>query len=104
MREMTPRQREVYEYIKSFSKIPTVVAIANHFDCSLSTAHGYVRALEEKGIISRELNYVRGEDIASPEVPLQAGNGGSQRRIRITVDLGLIYSSNGDGCLDERTQ
>ena len=48
MREMTPRQREVYEYIKSFSKIPSVVAIANHFDCSISTAHGYVKALEER--------------------------------------------------------
>ena len=98
MREMTPRQREVYEYIKSFSKIPTVVAIANHFDCSLSTAHGYVRALEEKGIISHELNYVRGEDIASPEVPLQAGNG-----VYVKVQDGVEDFSSGEEVLIDKS-
>lgn len=56
---LTPRQKKVLEYIKSYqqkqSVSPTLKELAKHFQLSsLSTAHHYVKTLQNKGYLHKE--------------------------------------------------
>lgn len=62
---VTPRQREVYDYIHRFieasGQAPTMAEIQAHFGLrSAATAHHLVSALEREGLIRRIPNVARG--------------------------------------------
>lgn len=88
MKDLTPRQREVLEYIESFIVShkfpPTMREISTHFGISAKGAHDHVRALQKKGRLSLSDNRSRtievlessggetglGRDMGVVEVPL----------------------------------
>ncbi|MGI6432342.1 MAG: transcriptional repressor LexA [Sphaerochaetaceae bacterium] len=55
MKPLTPRQQEVFDFIKSFieenSYAPAVRDIAKAFDITAKAAHDHMKALERKGVI-----------------------------------------------------
>ena len=59
MREMTPRQREVLEFVRSFSDRhgvpPAVREIAERFGFTARAAFDHLKALERKGMLERRV-------------------------------------------------
>lgn len=57
MRELSPRQREILEFLKTYSAsrgmAPSVAEIAAHFGIAPSTASGHLRALRSKRRLTR---------------------------------------------------
>lgn len=69
---ITPRQREVYEFVRRFIEIysysPTIAEIGAHFGLrSPSTVHHLLSALEREGLIRRIPNAGRGIELVPPE-------------------------------------
>jgi len=79
---LTPRQREVYEYIRRFAEVhgyaPTIAEIRGHLGLSSpATVHQLLSALEREGLIrrikhaSRGIELVKAESSDAPcEIPL----------------------------------
>lgn len=61
---LTPKQKLVLEFIKSFSSdkdyAPSLQEIANYLERSLSTAQHYVEELKQKGYLQKQENIARG--------------------------------------------
>jgi repressor LexA len=86
MKELTPRQREVLDFIIEYKRIyaypPTIREIGDHFFISVKGAYDHVEALKKKGFIrlgsrrSRTIEVIKAEgasnDVDRPviEVPL----------------------------------
>lgn len=77
MRELTKRQQETLDFIKSFVQNhkypPTIREIAKNFEISVKGAHDHVKALEKKRQIKCDLGRSRAievleDDDAEPEV------------------------------------
>lgn len=69
---LTPRQREVYEYIRRFSDVhgfaPTIAEIRAHLGLSSpATVHQLISALEREGLIRRIKHASRGIEVVGPE-------------------------------------
>jgi repressor LexA len=69
---LTPRQREVYEYIRRFSDVhgfaPTIAEIRAHLGLSSpATVHQLISALEREGLIRRIKHASRGIELIRPE-------------------------------------
>lgn len=63
MREMTPRQREILEFVRSFSDRhgvpPAVREIAERFGFTARAAFDHLKALERKGMLERRVTSKR---------------------------------------------
>lgn len=70
---VTPRQRQVYEFISRFidskNQPPTIAEIGKHFKMSSpASVHSILSALEREGLIKRIPNVSRGIDLIRQEV------------------------------------
>lgn len=75
MKQLTPRQREVYSFLEDFIEregySPSVREVADHFSISVKGAHDHIKALSKKGVIQSEgsvsrsivLSRIRDEEI-----------------------------------------
>lgn len=91
---LTPRQREIYEFIRS--KIqgrgygPTVREIGNQFD--IKSPNGvmcHLKALQKKGLIHREANMSRAIQLLQDPVSLPRGESDLKLRGRIAAGVPL---------------
>jgi repressor LexA len=68
---LTPRQRDILNYLKSYHAregvAPTLNEIAKRFRFTTVTAFGHLRALEKKGHIRRVRGKVRALEIVEPD-------------------------------------
>lgn len=68
---LTERQYNVLEFLKDFRRAkgfsPTLEEVAQHFGVSKITIHEHVRALEQKGAITREKHRARSIEIPDEE-------------------------------------
>ncbi len=68
---LTPRQRDVLGFIKSYRAregvAPTLAEIASHFSFTSVTAFGHVKAIEKKGYIRRARGRVRAMEIVESD-------------------------------------
>ena len=69
---LTPRQREVYEYIRRFADVhgfaPTIAEIRAHLGLSSpATVHQLISVLEREGLIRRIKHASRGIELIKPE-------------------------------------
>jgi repressor LexA len=107
---LTKRQREVYDYIRTKIRErgygPTVREIGNHFE--ISSPNGvmcHLKALEKKGLITREPNMSRAITLTEPLTLPAAESVGLPLRGRVaagmlheaveqeeTLDLSLLFS------------
>jgi repressor LexA len=73
MREITRRQSEVLDYIKSFIDDhhfpPTIREISEHFSISVKAAYDHVKALEKKGFLKIDNNRSRTIEVLGREEP-----------------------------------
>src|SRR6056297_1110440 len=103
MREITRRQSEVLDYIKSFITDhhfpPTIREISEHFSISVKGAYDHVKALEKKGFLRIDNNRSRtievvgqddDEDEQVREVPI-LGN--------VAAGLPLLAEENLEGTI-----
>lgn len=68
---LTPRQREVLDFIASKPVPPTVREIAARFGLnSPNGAMAHIRALERKGLLTREPGTMRNIRIVNDDLPL----------------------------------
>ncbi len=71
MDPLTPGQLKVVEFIRRFTErrgfAPTLDEIARHFRVTKPTVQQYLRALEEKGVITRKRYGHRSIEIVAPE-------------------------------------
>lgn len=72
MPNLTKRQKEIFDYLKSFIEkkgySPTVEEIRKHFKLSAnSTVHEHLQTLEEKGVINKNEHQARSIDIVQKE-------------------------------------
>lgn len=71
MKELTARQREVYEYLRDTDPLPTYREIGLRFGFTVNAAAQHVKALERKGFVSRvgggsaRSLWVKGRELAS---------------------------------------
>ena len=67
MKELTPRQQEVFNFIKSYlikhKYPPSVRDIAGYFKISVKASHDHIKALEKKGYIRCDGNRSRAIEI-----------------------------------------
>ncbi len=67
MEELTPRQREIFNFIKGFIKQrgypPSVREIGEHFDIYPRAAFDHLKALERKGYLKRRSSMSRGLEV-----------------------------------------
>ena len=70
---LTPKQKQVFEYIKKFAKkkgySPTQKEIGKHFGLVKSTIHQYIEALREKGYLNKLDNQARAIEIIEDKKP-----------------------------------
>jgi len=75
MREITRRQSEVLDYIKSFIDDhhfpPTIREISEHFSISVKAAYDHVKALEKKGFLKIDNNRSRTIEVLGREEPVE---------------------------------
>ena len=102
MRELTRRQREILDFIRSFSQRhgvpPTVREIGEHFRVTPRAAFDHLRALEKKGQLRRRLTTGRASRVltladrgpATQEVPVLG---------RIAAGAPLLAEENREGSL-----
>jgi repressor LexA len=87
MRELTARQREVLEFVRSFSERhgvpPAVREIAERFGFTARAAFDHLRALERKGMLERRVTGKR----ASRTLVLPGRLGGGQRHGRDEIPV-----------------
>ncbi|MFW5718329.1 MAG: transcriptional repressor LexA [Spirochaetota bacterium] len=73
MREITRRQSEVLDYIKSFIDNhhfpPTIREISEHFSISVKAAYDHVKALEKKGFLKIDNNRSRTIEVLGRDEP-----------------------------------
>jgi repressor LexA len=63
MKEMSSRQRQVYDYIKKYHEengiSPSINNIADEMGLGITTIHTYVKTLKEKGFVINKSNVPR---------------------------------------------
>lgn len=63
MDELTPKQKSLLDHLKDyaqeFGQLPAFRDIAKHFSCAIGTVQDHMKALEEKGFLSRLPDRVR---------------------------------------------
>ena len=76
MTDLTPRQQQVYDYLKTYignSKYPpSVQEVSEHFGISIRAAYDHIKALEKKGRLRRTDNRPRSIELLESE-PYAAG-------------------------------
>ncbi len=69
MKQLTPRQKQVLEFIKSYvaehQYPPTIREIGEYLGISVKGAHDHIRALQKKGVIACDSNRSRAIEIVS---------------------------------------
>lgn len=64
MDKLTYRQKEILEYVKSYSRLnsypPTFKEIAAHFDVAIGTIQDHISALQKKGYLEKKKDTARG--------------------------------------------
>jgi repressor LexA len=83
MREMTARQREILEFIRSFSERhgvpPAVREIGERFGFTARAAFDHLRALERKGMLERRVTQKRASrSLVLPGRRTRRGHGGDE--------------------------
>ncbi len=77
MNTLTPTQTKVLAFIRRFTDrhgyAPTLEEIARHFGVIKATVQQYLRALEDKGIITRQRYVHRSIEIVAPEFTSSRG-------------------------------
>jgi len=104
MREMTERQRNVLEFIKSFSSKhgvpPTVREIGDQFKVTPRAAFDHLKALERKGELQRRVSAGR----TSRSLTVTGSRGGQPYRLpilgRIAAGQPLLAVENREGDLE----
>lgn len=104
MREMTERQRDILEFIKSFSSKhgvpPTVREIGEQFKVTPRAAFDHLKALERKGELQRRVSAGR----TSRSLTVTGSGGGSRYRLpilgRIAAGQPILAVENREGELE----
>jgi repressor LexA len=112
VKELTPRQKEVLDYLRWFVEEhkypPTIREIAAHFEISVKGAHDHIKALERKNHIRSDLNRSRAIEILSddPDSPGVDEEDGFMRIPvlgRVAAGTPLFAAENLDGYLQIHT-
>lgn len=72
MINLTPKQKQVLDYIQKFTKEnsypPSLAEIARNFKKSIPTIHQFVETLKNKGVLIKERDVARGIYAKKPEI------------------------------------
>ena len=74
MANLTPKQKQVLDFIISFLKkndyAPSLAEIAKHFDKSVTTIYQYINTLKQKGLLDKQEKIWRGIALAKREAEI----------------------------------
>lgn len=105
MKELTKRQEEVFDFLKSFVERrkfpPTFREISEHFGMSVRASYDHIKALEKKGVLRCDKNRSRAFEIVDDGTPEPSSRGEENLMIPLvgTVAAGcpILSEENVDG-------